>query len=320
MKIAFVGKGGSGKSTTCALFIQHLLREQRAVLAVDADINQHLAQLVGAELKPELALYEGKNPSRIRTHLRGQNERIESAKHFVKTTPPGKGSNLVHLTSGDPIIRNFTVPFAQDGYFMHVGTYGESAIGTSCYHSNLSVFENVISHTVLGENQWLVADMVAGTDAFAGALYLLFDVIFMVVEPTPESVGVFRQFAKLAASVDTLKRVFAIANKVQDEDDEVYLREELGNKMVAVLPQNDQLRKARQRGEALPGLSSSVEAQLETIEQVTIKNAPDADDQLKRLQVLHRHFASQDFTVAKHGDITTQVDEAFSFSGRGAGA
>lgn len=47
MKIAFVGKGGSGKSTCAALFIHHLLRKKLAVIAVDADINTHLANLLG---------------------------------------------------------------------------------------------------------------------------------------------------------------------------------------------------------------------------------------------------------------------------------
>ncbi|MGW0901344.1 nucleotide-binding protein, partial [Streptomyces goshikiensis] len=42
MKIAFVGKGGSGKTTLSSLFIRHLAANEAAVVAVDADINQHL--------------------------------------------------------------------------------------------------------------------------------------------------------------------------------------------------------------------------------------------------------------------------------------
>ncbi len=76
MKIAFVGKGGSGKSTITALFVHHLIKQKQQVLAVDADINQHLAEMIGAELKPELALYYGDNSRAIRTYLRGTNTRI----------------------------------------------------------------------------------------------------------------------------------------------------------------------------------------------------------------------------------------------------
>jgi len=42
MKIAFVGKGGSGKTTLSSLFIRHLAAARVPVLAIDADINQHL--------------------------------------------------------------------------------------------------------------------------------------------------------------------------------------------------------------------------------------------------------------------------------------
>lgn len=42
MKIAFVGKGGSGKSTVTWLFASHLAKNSSAVLAIDADYNLDL--------------------------------------------------------------------------------------------------------------------------------------------------------------------------------------------------------------------------------------------------------------------------------------
>lgn len=49
MKIAFVGKGGSGKTTLSSLFIRHLAAARVPVIAVDADINQHLATALGMD-------------------------------------------------------------------------------------------------------------------------------------------------------------------------------------------------------------------------------------------------------------------------------
>ena len=42
MRIAFVGKGGSGKTTAAAAFSRHLAAQGCRVVAVDADINQYL--------------------------------------------------------------------------------------------------------------------------------------------------------------------------------------------------------------------------------------------------------------------------------------
>jgi CO dehydrogenase maturation factor len=312
MKIAFVGKGGSGKSTVSALFINYLVSGGQKVLAIDADINQHLAGMVGAQLTPEKALYYGENSIDVRTILRGTNKHIESAKRFVKTTPPGRGSHIVQLRPDDLVLSKYATPFAGDNYFMHAGTYDKDGIGISCYHSNLAVVENVLSHTSLGDQEWLVADMVAGTDAFAGAMHIMFDAIFMVVEPTPESVSVFQQFVGLAKEAGVAGRVFAIGNKVMDAEDEDYLRAAIGDKLVVALAQDGRLRKARQRGETLT-LSPTVNDRLSQIEDVALSNRPDPDEQLRKLHTLHRHFATQDFTIAKHGDITGQADTAFSF-------
>ena len=42
MKIAFVGKGGAGKTTVSSLFCLYYSKN-KSVLAIDADINMHMA-------------------------------------------------------------------------------------------------------------------------------------------------------------------------------------------------------------------------------------------------------------------------------------
>jgi CO dehydrogenase maturation factor len=49
VKIAFVGKGGSGKTTLSALFARHLAASGAPVVAIDADINQHLGVALGLD-------------------------------------------------------------------------------------------------------------------------------------------------------------------------------------------------------------------------------------------------------------------------------
>ena len=55
--IAVSGKGGVGKTTLCGLLIQYLCESgKRPVLAVDADANANLNEVLGVE--PEITLVE----------------------------------------------------------------------------------------------------------------------------------------------------------------------------------------------------------------------------------------------------------------------
>src|ERR1700757_734130 len=96
MKIAFAGKGGSGKTTLSSLFVRHLASRGLPVVAIDADINQHLAEALSAgEPRPM-----GAHLPEIKEYLRGTNPWISSAEAMVKTTPPGRGSRLLGLSGG----------------------------------------------------------------------------------------------------------------------------------------------------------------------------------------------------------------------------
>ena len=53
--IALAGKGGSGKTTMAGLLIKYLLRENKTpILAVDADCNANLNEVLGLEIKDTL--------------------------------------------------------------------------------------------------------------------------------------------------------------------------------------------------------------------------------------------------------------------------
>src|SRR5690242_16222856 len=108
MRVAFVGKGGSGKTTLASLYSRYLASQYLPVLAIDADINQHLAVALGfseAEAADIPAL--GLEMDRIKAYLRGTNPRIASTTSMIKTTPPGAGSRLLQLSEDNPLFAYF---------------------------------------------------------------------------------------------------------------------------------------------------------------------------------------------------------------------
>jgi hypothetical protein len=103
LKIAFVGKGGSGKTTLSALFARQLAADGAEVVAVDADINQHLGVALGLSEREAAAVPAlGARLPQAKEFLRGENPRIASGADMVKTTPAGHGSRLLRVGGGDP--------------------------------------------------------------------------------------------------------------------------------------------------------------------------------------------------------------------------
>ncbi|MEU8243534.1 ATP-binding protein [Actinoplanes missouriensis] len=309
MKIAFTGKGGSGKSTLAALFVGYLRASGHRVLAVDADVNVHLAALLGVTTTAGTALSHPDNVRRVRTHLLGANPRVDGVEHFVATTPPGPGSNLVTLDAADPVLAGHATRLDDGTHVLHVGTYEPADIGSGCYHGHLAILENLLSHLSLDARDWVVCDMVAGTDAFANSLHAQFDVIVVVAEPTPESVSVARRYRELAAAAGVADLLAVVGNKVADGTDREYLTRELGGEPLTVLTTQAGLRRARQRG---------VPPRVQDLDDVTplaviAEHAGGREMPGERrdalMRTLHLRLAQKGWVRAAHGDVSTQLAE-----------
>jgi CO dehydrogenase maturation factor len=246
VRIAFVGKGGSGKTTSAAVFSRYLAELGRPVLAIDADINQHLGQALGHQGPPPRAL--GADLSWLKDHLRGSNPRIPSADMMIKTTPPGPGSRLLDLSPDGELLRRYG---AVAGGVRHLvtGEFDEADIGVSCYHSKTGAVELYLNHLVDGPGEYVVVDMTAGADAFASGLFTRFDLTVLVSEPTRRGVGVYQQYAEHARGHGVELRV--LGNKVADPEDVGYLREQVGDALIGWLGQSAWVR-AAERGEVAP--------------------------------------------------------------------
>jgi CO dehydrogenase maturation factor len=246
VRIAFVGKGGSGKTTAAAVFSRHLAELGRTVLAIDADINQHLAQALGHDGPPPRSL--AADLPWLKEHLRGSNPRIPSAAAMIKTTPPGRGSRLLDLDVTDAVLQRCAVE-AGGVRLLVTGEFDQSDIGVSCYHAKTGAVEMYLNHLLDGPGEYVVVDMTAGADAFASGLFTRFDLTVLVSEPTRRGVGVHRQYAAHAAGYGVALRV--LGNKVADEQDAAYLREQTGDALLGWFGQSAWVR-AAERGKVAP--------------------------------------------------------------------
>lgn len=313
MKIAFVGKGGSGKSTMTSLFIRYLeSQNKRGVMAIDADLNMNLAGLLGVSVPDDIILSKPDVADKIRMHLKGHNPLIADHTKFLPTTPPGPGSNIIR-TANDAAMAPYAVQVSPNLSLMTVGTYDREGIGQSCYHTNLFVAENILSHTVASDALDVVCDMVAGTDAFAYSLHLQFDAIVLIVEPTPESAEVCALYMGLAqeAGIDGL--IHLVGNKIEDADDVAFIVERTGRTPLGTVPLMPVLKKSRQRGSPVTPemLEGPIVSVMQAVERAAQNPAIPASIRMEKLCALHQKLAVQDWVMSGYGDVANQIDTSF---------
>ncbi|MFE9251020.1 ATP-binding protein [Streptomyces sp. NPDC007088] len=316
MKIAFVGKGGSGKTTLSSLFIRHLAASAAPVVAVDADINQHLGAALGLDEQEAARLPAmGARLPLIKEYLRGSNPRIASVETMIKTTPPGSGSRLVRVRESNPVYDACARDLPLEGgeiRLMATGPFTESDLGVACYHSKVGAVELYLNHLVDGRDEYVVVDMTAGSDSFASGMFTRFDMTFLVAEPTRKGVSVYRQYKEYARDFGVALRV--VGNKVQGPDDVDFLREEVGEDLLVTVGHSDWVR-AMEKGRPAPlaRLEEPNRTALRTLQGCADAAYEQRDWERYTGQMVHFHLKNaRSWGNEKTGaDLAAQVDPAF---------
>lgn len=224
MRIAFVGKGGSGKSAIAGTFARLLARRGADVLVLDSDPMPGLALSLGMELSdaglPAETVVE--NPE-------------EGPRYVLRDGLSPTEAVEAHAQRGPDGVR-----------LLQLGKmYG----GPAELIESRFAYNQVIAQ--LDDNRWhLVGDLPGGTrqpyfgwGRFA-ATYLV------VVEPTAKSWLAARRLAGLA-DTDDAPRLAAVANKVRDEGDLEAITANIDLPVVAAVPWDEQFVAVEKAGRAI---------------------------------------------------------------------
>jgi CO dehydrogenase maturation factor len=313
MKVAFVGKGGSGKTTLSALFSRYLAQQSLPILAIDADINQHLGVALGMSEDEAVKMPPmGLEINIIKDYLRGTNPLIHSSDVMTKTTPPGRGSRLLKLEENNPVYAYFERKVG-GVRLMATGPFSEKDLGLKCYHSKVGAVELLLNHMIDGPKGYIVVDMTAGADSFASGMFTKFDMTFLVAEPTLKGLSVYKQYKDYARDYGVKLRV--VGNKVEAQDDVDFLRERVGDDLIAWVGKSDYIR-AMEKGRHLP------------LERLEADNAQTLARMLQAVDGCQKDWAkfyrqTVEFHIknavgwanASAGeDLTKQIDESFDLS------
>lgn len=313
MKIAFVWKWGSWKSTMSSLFIQYLVSEKVKFIWIDADINISLLPDLWIEIDKSKALSSPNNVKLIRNYLIWNNKKIWWVEHFVKTTPPWVWSSIFTMKKLDVLEKLLSKIWT--GYIWHVWTYDSDWIWKSCYHNNLSILENILSHTYLKSDEYFIVDMVAWTDSFSNSLHAQFDLIFLIVDPYPESLSVANNFISLSWKAESLDTIRVIWNKIEDDDDLKYISNNLKLPLFSYFPYSRKLKKSRQFWKNI-SLDDLWDNELKNLSAIySLRNNVNLDNnrKLELLHNLHMTYCSQDYIKRRLWDISNQIDKDFSY-------
>ncbi|MGI8623679.1 MAG: hypothetical protein ACR2NB_09395 [Solirubrobacteraceae bacterium] len=226
IRVAVVGKGGSGKSLVAGTLARLAARRGHHVLALDSDLMPGIAFTLGIEQPSTPPLLEAA-------------ERDENGRWRLK---PGIGPYRA--------IQRYSTP-APDGIrLLQCGKVG--AEGLPAIQPAVQAYYRVIHrlHQVTSLASWsFVGDLPAGPRQVAYDWAPYARTFVLVVEPTWQSMLTARRVARIATA-RSAARVLTVANKIKSPDDLDRIESFLKTAAVAVVPVDAQVRAAERGGRA----------------------------------------------------------------------
>ena len=216
IQIAVAGKGGTGKTSFCALLIRYLIENKKTpILAVDADPNANLNEALGLEIVNDTV-----------------SELIAKTKDF-KGIPSGM--------SQDTYIEYKLNAALAEGKSVDLLVMG-GPDGPGCYCFPNNILRKYLTD-LSASYKYIVMDNEAGLEHISRRTTSNIDVLFIVSDSSARSMRSAGRVHTLVKQMQTkVDKIYLIVTKSTDEDIEI-LKEEIektGLKLAGIIP-NDRL-------------------------------------------------------------------------------
>ena len=255
MKVAITGKGGVGKTTFAACLARLYADEGRKVLCADVDPDANLGLALGfseEDLSKITPITEMKALIQQRTEA-DQFERYFKINPKVDDLP----DMLAQEVNGVKLLLMGTVKTG----------------GAGCVCPEHVILKRLLSHMIVQRDEVVIMDMEAGLEHLSRGTTDMVDQFIVVVEPGARSIQTYHSVQRLAADLG-VRKVSVVVNKVRDESDEEFIREQV--------PEEDLLGMIHYSGKVSDAdrrCASPYDIATETVEEIrAIKNKIDTDN------------------------------------------
>jgi len=227
--IALAGKGGTGKTTTAGLLVRYLVEKgKKPVLAVDADANANLNEVLGLEVE----------------------ETLGDAREEMKT---GVASGMTKDVFMEMKLQQAVVE--ADGFDLIVMGRPE---GAGCYCAANSLLTEYLGR-LIDNYPFIVMDNEAGMEHISRLTTNNIDVLVAVSDATRRGIQAASRIIQLTDELKLeIARKVLVINQASDSQREALLEaaREFGLDVVGMIPENEELREYDLKGKPTIELGS----------------------------------------------------------------
>lgn len=235
MILAFLGKGGSGKSSVSSQMALYLTSQQQDVLAIDADHNMDLSYNLGGDDLGDIVYYgNALMDLQLAVGLdKGEKYSAAFLQRIVKRFT---------LSPLSPEIEKYSMKLENGIRLMSAGPQTDDVLyGKACSHILTTPLKLLLPLLELQENEVVVIDEKAGADGVSTGIITGVDVGVIVCEPALHSIKTAKQIAELMKFYET-PYIF-VGNKVTSSEDKNFIEESLGEAPITYVMESTNLKR-----------------------------------------------------------------------------